>query len=398
MSSDPATTILTLTNTQAKELAGRLLTIGSESYCFKDYDRDRPGQPPWRSGAEGKAFPLLGFDQSVVAYLKFFTRPTAKRLDRTMWLIAQRMHAWLPNLAAAPLAWGDTRIARSDTNADFDFAGYLARAVPGKTWLELKTAVSEDSIRLSDDARRRCVRDLLVSLAVLEEAGVVHGDLSPNNIVIDLEPSGERSSLYLIDFDAFVAESAGQNRAVTVAEGGTYGTDGYCPPDLAAAATGGDGSIAPRSDRYGRDMLLLELLLMDCGLSADDPPSLWDRDLVDLRMAARRSRRWGTFVGAGSPGPRGRVRHARRRPPQLDRACRPAWPAAAGAAPLAAGRAGAEHDADAARPPHVASARRATYATLGNGPAGRGRAGPFRPLALEPSGSRSNQSNSLARH
>ncbi len=295
MSSDPATTILTLTNTQAKELAGRLLTIGSESYCFKDYDRDRPGQPPWRSGAEGKAFPLLGFDQSVVAYLKFFTRPTAKRLDRTMWLIAQRMHAWLPNLAAAPLAWGDTRIARSDTNADFDFAGYLARAVPGKTWLELKTAVSEDSIRLSGDARRRCVRDLLVSLAVLEEAGVVHGDLSPNNIVIDLEPSGERSSLYLIDFDAFVAESAGQNRAVTVAEGGTYGTDGYCPPDLAAAATGGDGSIAPRSDRYGRDMLLLELLLMDCGLSADDPPSLWDRDLVDLRMAARALAAMGNF-------------------------------------------------------------------------------------------------------
>ena len=225
-----------------------------------------------------------------------------------MWLIAQRMHAWLPNLAAAPLAWGDTRIARSDTNADFDFAGYLARAVPGKTWLELKTAVSEDSIRLSDDARRRCVRDLLVSLAVLEEAGVVHGDLSPNNIVIDLEPSGERSSLYLIDFDAFVAESAGQNRAVTVAEGGTYGTDGYCPPDLAAAATG-----ATAQSRLAATAM--------AGTCCCWSYSSWTADCrqtIRLRFgtaissifAWRRGgpRRWRLSSALCSPGPRGRVR------------------------------------------------------------------------------------------
>jgi hypothetical protein len=289
MSSDQSD-ILTLTNTQAKELAGRLVTIGLETYYFKDYDRSRPGQPPWRSGAEGKAYPLLGYDQAVVAYLKFFTRPTRKRLERTAWLIAQRMHAWLPGLAAAPIAWGDTRLAQRACESEFDFAGYLARAVPGRTWLELKTAICENSVRFSDDTRRRCTCDLLLSLAVLEEAGIVHGDLSPNNIVIDLEAAGDRPALYLIDFDAFVAEAAGPNRAVTVAEGGTYGTDGYSPPELAAAAAEGDGSVAPRSDRYGRDMLLLELLLMDGGLSPDDSPSLWDRDQLERRLAAGRAR------------------------------------------------------------------------------------------------------------
>ena len=121
---------------------------------------------------------------------------------------------------------------------------------------------------------------------MLEEAGIVHGDLSPNNVVIDLEAARDRPALYLIDFDAFVAEAAGPNRAVTVAEGGTYGTDGYCPPELAAAAADGDGAVAPHTDRYGRDMLLLELLVMDCGLSPDDPPSLWDRD--QLRAATWR--------------------------------------------------------------------------------------------------------------
>jgi hypothetical protein len=290
MSADPSTPILTLTNTQAKELAGRLVTIGAETYYFKDFDRDRPGQPPWRSGAEGKAYPLLGRDRTVAAYLKFFTRPTRKRLDRTAWLIAQRIHAWLPGLAAAPIAWGDTRLASRAAEGEFDFAGCLSRAVPGKTWLELKTAINENSVRFSEDARWRCVCDLLASLAVLEQAGIVHGDLSPNNVVIDLEARTGEPMLHLIDFDAFVADAAGPNRAVALAEGGTYGTDGYCPPDLAAAAIDGDGSVAPRSDRYGRDMLLLELLLMDCGLSPDDPPSIWSRDQLDRRLAAWRGR------------------------------------------------------------------------------------------------------------
>ena len=54
---------------------------------------------------EGKAYPLLGQDGSVQAYLKFFTRPTQKRLNRTAWLIGQQIHTWLPGLAAAPLFW-----------------------------------------------------------------------------------------------------------------------------------------------------------------------------------------------------------------------------------------------------------------------------------------------------
>ena len=61
---DSSTNILTLSNTQAKELAGRIVIIGGATYSFKSYDPDHPGQPPWRSGAEGKAYPLLGNDGS----------------------------------------------------------------------------------------------------------------------------------------------------------------------------------------------------------------------------------------------------------------------------------------------------------------------------------------------
>jgi hypothetical protein len=277
--------LLTLTNTQAKSLAGSFLAIGDEIYRFKDYDPAYPGQPPWRSGAEGKAYPLLGRDGSVLAYLKFFTRPTHRRLNRTAWLIGQQMHTWLPGLAAAPLLWVEARRGgRPDT--DFAFGGYLAHSVPGETWLELKHRVVDEGESFPDELRWRCVEDLVLATAVLEREGIVHGDLSPNNIVINLNaPLGE-PALYLIDFDAFVAPAVGEDRAVSLAEGGTYGTEGYCPPDLNARAEAGDGSVAPYSDRYGRDILMLELLLLEPGLSPDDCASSWNRDALAQRYAA----------------------------------------------------------------------------------------------------------------
>ena len=140
MSAGSSTDILVLSNTQAKALAGSLLAIGEEIYRFKDYNRAYPGQPPWRSGAEGKAYPLLGRDGSVVAYLKFFTRPTQKRLNRTAWLIGQQMHTWLPGLAAAPLLWIDTRLGFRSAKTAFDFAGYLAKPSPARRGWNSRTA------------------------------------------------------------------------------------------------------------------------------------------------------------------------------------------------------------------------------------------------------------------
>ncbi len=283
MSNSSRADILTLSNTQAKKLAGRLVTIGLETYCFKEYDPASPGQPPWRSGAEGKAYPLLDYDRAVAAYLKFFTRPTQKRLDRTAWLIAQQMHTWLAGLAAAPQMWIDTRRADGPKEAAMDFAGYLAKAVPGKTWLEVKNSIHANSLFVPDDFRRRCVCDLVLALTVLEQEGIVHGDLSPNNIVIDVDALPDRPVLYLIDFDAFVAPALDGNGSVAASEGGTVGTEGYYPPDLAAV---GDSSAAPYSDRYGRDMLMVEFLSMGQDLSPNDPPSNWNTEQLRRSHAA----------------------------------------------------------------------------------------------------------------
>ena len=171
MSVGSSTEILVLSNIQAKALAGSLLAIGEDLFRLKDYDPAYPGQPPWRSGAEGKAYPLLARDGTVAAYLKFFTRPTQKRLNRTAWLIGQQMHTWLPGLSAAPLLWVNTRLSPRSAEIDFDFAGYLAQAVPGETWLELKHHIVEAGVSLPADVRWRCVEDLVLATAVLERAG-----------------------------------------------------------------------------------------------------------------------------------------------------------------------------------------------------------------------------------
>ena len=347
MSVASGTQVLTLSNTQAKALAGNLLTIGAETLRFKAYDPRHPGQPPWRSGAEGKAYPLLRLDGSVAAYMKFFTRPTRKRLDRTAWLIAQQMQAWLPGLAAAPLLWAETCRAVHPSELGFDFAGYLAQAVPGETWLELKSRITDATASFPDDLRWRWATESIRALAVLERAEIVHGDLSPNNIVVDLDPLPGEPVLYLIDFDAFAAPAAGGGQTLTVGEGGSYGTDGYCPPDLAARASAGDGAVAPLVRP-----LWTRHAALGTALHGSRPAAGRLAGAMEPRAAGSPLRglagaeRSGMGAGPGAPEACHRLPVGGRRSPGIDRAGgRPGAAAAGDAAGIPPYRAAPAHDA-----------------------------------------------------
>ena len=131
----------------------------------------------------------------------------------------------------------------------------------------------------------------MLATAVLERADIVHGDLSPNNIVIDLEAPPDEPALYLIDFDAFVAPAAGPNRAITVAEGGTYGTEGYCPPDLGRACRRGrwfrGALFRPLRTRHAASGIAVHGPRPVAGRSAG---SRWDRERLQRRYAAWRAR------------------------------------------------------------------------------------------------------------
>ena len=105
---------------------------------------------------------------------------------------------------------------------------------------------------------------------------MLHGDLSPNNIIVNLERKAGDPALYLIDFDGFVAPAAGGAlEQLSYAEGGTIGTPGYHPPDLEEHVSAGVGETAPYSDRYGRDILILEFLCFHKDLKDEGSPTEW---------------------------------------------------------------------------------------------------------------------------
>lgn len=268
---------------QARDLAGKSWQLHGEQLRFADYDPGEPGQPPWKTGSEGIAYPLYGSEGTPRAYVKFFDalRVTTRRVERTKWLIGQQIGSWAPELAGAPASLVETHNDGPPLGISFEFACSFAQAVPGRTWLEVKLDVADGQVQLDDPLRMRCVRNLLSGLVHLEQRDIVHGDLSPNNIIVDVKAHDNEPSLYLIDFDGFVAPAAGQDLyRLPVADGGTYGTKGYCPPDLEQRAATNDRGIAPYSDRYARDMLLLELLCFDDGCDFEAPVSEWPGDPV----------------------------------------------------------------------------------------------------------------------
>ncbi len=273
--------ILKLSQNQARELAGRSWAVNGQTYQFVGFDPSIPGQPPWKTGAEGKAFPLTNGNGRTALYAKFFKSQNQKRFDRTTWLTNQRIHEQGRGLDAAPMLWADSRSVGRPAGVNFDITACCARAVPGETWKELKYRIQTRLAVFPENLRWRCIEDLLKAAAALEKIRIIHGDFSDNNIIIDLQATARGTpALYLIDFDAFVALDE-PDLTLTLEEGGTYGTEGYHPPDLAKRVAGGDRSVAPYSDRYARDMLLLELLLYSGQFSPDDPPTKWT---VDSRL------------------------------------------------------------------------------------------------------------------
>lgn len=274
--------VLTLSQNQARELAGKRWVLNGANYRFADRDPDAPGDPPWRSGAEGIAYPLLGVDGQARAYAKFFDgqKITQKRIDRTKWLIEQRMDGWVPELRGAASSWVDTKVVGAPAEIGFDFTCSCARSVPGKTWAEVKADVVDGVVRLDPEVRLRSVENVIRALTVLEKAGVAHGDLSPGNVILNVDASPGEPTLYLIDFDGFFAPAAGRLARLSAGEGGTFGTEEYCPPELQRRAEQDILSAAPYSDRYGRDVLLIELLCFDADCGSEDAGSRWSREKI----------------------------------------------------------------------------------------------------------------------
>lgn len=275
---------------ELSELSGKRWFVNGEALRFVEHG-DEPGCHPWTGGGEAIAFPLLSSngEKAYFARLLFRVPMTEKRYERWQWLAQSGLHEVTRELSAAPSALLDTHSVGRPDGIDFDFTCSLCGAVPGMTWELLKDEI-KSGYRFDKVLRRRCISDLVRATAMLEREGVIHGDLSPANIIINPTASPMETALYVIDFDTFVAsnEEADVSR-LTAAEGGSYGTEGYCPPSLSSLVGVKDDELAPYSDRFGRDMLILELLCFDEQVRYDheQPISNWDRS--DIRRQLSRT-------------------------------------------------------------------------------------------------------------
>lgn len=252
---------------------------------FADIGDD--GCAPCVQGAEGVAWPCVDRNSQSNAWLKIprLAGNSDHRTQRMQWLIAQRPSTWAKELEAAPRLWLDTRDCSRPDGAGFDFAGYLSHAASGFTWLELRSSVCESGLGILDEWRQQWVEQLLQTLTTLEQHRLVHGDLSPNNLV--LCTTGQ-PQLRLIDFDGFHAPDApnGVGR-LTNDQGGIVGTPGYLPCDLERMHSNGNGNLAPYSDLRARDMLLIELLCFDGEFPEEDAPEQWDWSRIQSKLQLR---------------------------------------------------------------------------------------------------------------
>lgn len=104
---------------------------------------------------------------------------------------------------------------------------------------------------LEPEEGTRIVRDVLSGLAALHDAGIVHGDVKPENVLLT---AGGRAKL--ADFGA--AHSRGGRRTLVRATPGRYspGTIAYMPPERLAGRSG----RSVHADVYGAGALAFELL------------------------------------------------------------------------------------------------------------------------------------------
>jgi hypothetical protein len=268
---------------QARKLAGKRIQAGNREFIFGDEDSIK-------LGGQAIAMPLLDASGRRVAFFRssLALGATADKIRRTSWLVGQKLHLKSKAFATAPQLWFNSIVHGRPDGIDFDFAATIHGCAPGKSWKDHKEQIEfGNGVAPTIDQRLKFARSLVQRLASLEafgRKGFLHGDLSDGNIMLDVE-SGE---VHLIDFDCFVFESPTLSKPkLHVDEGGSKGTPSYMPPTLEANTS---LHVGPVSDRFARDMLLIELLAFQAGDPIDTSPLYWsgqDELLEDISAQAK---------------------------------------------------------------------------------------------------------------
>jgi serine/threonine protein kinase len=232
-----------------RKLQGQWHQVEGEDYYFcagSDlYPPARAHLPGFWTGAEGLAHPIK--DRQGHRYIfKSFTIQCPERDQRMKWLCERRLcdcgQLWL--LHGAPY-----RHLPAPMDAQ------ICPFVEGRTWDSWK---ADNHLHLTPDQRLYLAFSLAEAVHLLETGlDLRHSDLSPGNVIIDLNTGKDLPTLSLIDFDAFYHPAV---PILPAGKGQTLGTPGYQAPEFLRA------SQVIRTDRFALAVFLHEFLAL-----GDDP-------------------------------------------------------------------------------------------------------------------------------
>lgn len=123
--------------------------------------------------------------------------------------------------------------------------------IPGRSLRDLLAERAHDGRRLTPEEAVEIARQLALGLGAAHQAGVVHRDLKPGNVLIDEGGGGKRLRAAITDFG--VARSLASSNLTRT--GAVVGTLGYLSPEQARGE-----AVDGRSDLYALGLLLYEML------------------------------------------------------------------------------------------------------------------------------------------
>ena len=126
---------------------------------------------------------------------------------------------------------------------------------------------------------RRIIREVADALAYAHERGVVHRDIKPDNILLDLQTRRPM----VTDFGIARAVSEGGDARLT-ATGIAIGTPAFMSPEQSA----GDRALDGRSDLYSLGIVAYQMLCGDLPFVANNTPALLVKHLSEAPVPIER--------------------------------------------------------------------------------------------------------------
>jgi hypothetical protein len=190
------------------ELEGSFHKLGDEPLEFEKEER--------RLGPNGKTERVpagAGGSEGYVAWVRFRGQRWALKLlkqqspvrqKRMAFLSELRLYDLLPVFAAAPFAAVSGIVQPKGKPTQIAINGHLSRFVYGRTLAALmsSTATQPSWAEFPLESRVRMAAELAGAVTVLERVGLAHGDLKPQNLIVEEEP-GQTPGLRLVDYDSF---------------------------------------------------------------------------------------------------------------------------------------------------------------------------------------------------